>query len=125
DPLAMTSAVSITKDEDVQFGVAKAKLEPSQADQQPFFRYQEYGGYLGQAHTRSVAIPPEGGEVNRFSDKTAIPGVFREVIGLDGTYALESAKRIVLAKRSLIPIPKRVKPAESYEETDADNNTNY
>jgi hypothetical protein len=107
-----------------------AKLEPSVANAQPFLRYQEYGGYLGQAKIRLVVIPPDGkadsSAVRTYADTAQDIGVFREQISMDGFYGLESAKGIVLAKRSVIPAPKRVRPSDDYSsDCDSAENNNY
>lgn len=118
------------EDEQVLYSSPYAKQEPAADDQQPFYRYEEYGGYLGQARVRLVTLPPESASgTNRFSSEDERQGVFREQLSLDGHYAVASAKGIVLAKRSLLPVPKRVKPANDYsvgtDAGDARHNENY
>lgn len=105
-------------DEDVQYNKPYGKLEPIVDDQQPFYRREAYGGYLGQGGLRQVLLPPQvekpdSGGFLRFQDQLTLPGVFREQIGLDGSYGLESAHSIVLAKRTLIPVAKRIQPPEA------------
>lgn len=124
-----TSNYREVSDKDVHFEQPEAKYEPIAADQQPFHRYQEYGGYLGQGRIRQICVPPPGAastEVNRLS--SAEPGVcvFRESIALNGAYSLASAKEIIVSKRALLPNPHRRKLAED-RSTDADSaeNENY
>ena len=107
---------------DVQFNQALAALEPSKTDQQPFYRYREYGGYLGQGHMREVAVPPPNEPFYTYQ-QTGSPalGVFREQVGLDGSYGLQSAKQIVIAKRALIPVPKRKRLATDPKGDNPDN----
>jgi len=143
-------------DVDVHWNKPFGKFEPAQDDQQPFYRYNEYGGYLGQAKIRAVTLWPQSTAscpddcsttgssafvssgshpynvadgVNRYSHKTSQLGVFREQISLDGGYGLESAKHVVIAKRGLIPHPKRIKPDDDYtvgsQGCDSVENNNY
>lgn len=103
-----------------------AGIEPKHQDQQAFMRKMEFEGYLGQGGKRLVALPPYPlpaiDTLNRYSDETAFPGVFEENIALNGSYMLTSAKRVVIAKRPLITVPKQViKP----EDKRGDNETNY
>ena len=116
-------------DEDVHFEKPEAKYEPTKPDPQAFHRVEHYGGYLGQGGIRQVVVPPDGvgeGDVFALSTTDAPIGVFRESIGLDGSYSLASAKSVVIAKRALIPVPKRRKLAEdSSEDADSAENKNY
>jgi hypothetical protein len=112
-------------DADVLFKKPLSKIEPKEMDQQAFHRYEEYGGYLGQGHIRQVAAPPKDVELFRYSLDKVVPGVFREHIGIDGSYGLASATEISFAKRSVIPIPKRQRLAEDLNEKDSDNPKNY
>lgn len=89
------------------------KYEPKEDDYQPFWRLEEFEGYLGQAYMRQVVLPPEGPpDFNRYSDDNKRFGAFREQIGLDGSYALQSLHSITMMKRCLIPIPKQQKLPE-------------
>lgn len=109
----------------VQIEREKAALEPAAPDQQPFYRYEEYGGYLGQGHIRQMSAPPKNAQgTNTLSGTQAPIGVFREYVGLDGEYFVASAKSVTLAKTSVITMPKRKKlPNDLTDE--ADNNSNY
>ena len=112
---------------DVHLNIPEGTYEPTEYDQQPFYRYQEYGGYLGQGRIRLIALPPTGlSGVNKFSTESAPVGVFREQISLDGSYALASAKSIIISKRALIAVPKQIKLPEDYSsEADGAENGNY
>lgn len=116
-------------DLDVLFEKPEGKLEPVHADQQPFYRYQEYGGYLGQARIRQVCLPPrEAGsqDLNRDSSEDILPGVFREQVSLDGAVLTQTAKEYTLAKSSILAIPRRKKPAEDFsEDADGARQENY
>lgn len=100
-------------DKEVQYTLHKGKVDlpDGKEDLQPFYRYQEYGGYLGQGHVRLVAVPPaESGD--RLFREPASPdvGVFLESIGLDGAYTLLSAKSVHIGKRCKIVVPRQVVP---------------
>lgn len=101
-------------DQDVQYKKPFGKLEPLQDKQQPFYRMEEFRGYLGQAFMRQVMAPPAGATqgINTYDSEQPRVGLFREQISLDGAYCLESAHSIIIAKRALIPIPKRLKQPE-------------
>ncbi len=109
-------------DLDVHYSKPYARLEPAQDDQAPFYRLEEFRGYLGQAFMRHVSLPSAIGSsgVNTYSNSLIIPGVFREQIGLDGSYGLESAHSISIFKRAIIPIPKRAQLPEAPAGDDAD-----
>jgi hypothetical protein len=98
-------------------------LEPAYDDQQPFYRAMEFGGYLGQAWKRMVALPPASlpSSVNRYSQQHNYVGVFNEQVGLEGSYLMQ-ARRIGLFKTSAIPVPKMMKRPE---DENGDNETNY
>ncbi len=114
---------TITADEEVAYGGAKAKIEPYSADQQAFYRLEEYRGYLGQAFMRQVVVPPPGVERQQYSGNSGI-GVFREQISLDGGWAVASAHSLSLSKRLIIPIPKRLRTPEDPEGDDIGDEEN-
>lgn len=120
-----------TSDEDVLHKEPLAKLEPIETDLQPFMRYQEYGGYLGQPKMRMVVIPPESkantSDTRQFEDEDKDICVFREQVSMDGGYALESAKHVYIRKSTVMPAPKRLRPAIDYKEDGCDSaeNDNY
>lgn len=96
------------------------KCEPLHDDQQPYFRLEEYHGYLGQAFLRSLSAPPIGATgVNRTIDTQVRPGLFREQLGLDGHYAVASAHSLSFMKRVGITVPKRIKATEDPTGDDA------
>lgn len=113
-------------DRDVQYEKARGKVDlpEGKEDVQPFYRYREHGGYLGQGRLREVAAPPKPSGVRRFADKDPDPGVFQESVALDGSYAVSSAKWVLIGKRGKIVTPKRVRPPEdglSGDDAEADN----
>lgn len=105
---------------DVQFRDPVSAIEPNEPrDQFRIYRYQEWGGYLGQGRIRQVVVP-------RFL-AGAIPtyrGVFREQISLDGSYAIASSKSLVIAKRPFLPTPQRQFLAHESDGS-GDNTENY
>jgi len=116
-------------DEDVVHKKPQAKFEPIEDHQEPFYRYREYGGYLGQGRIREILIPPDNhaSDLYKLAELDSVPqAVFRESVSLDGTYALQSAKAVILAKKTLIPAPKKIRLVEDYS-TDGDSaeNDNY
>lgn len=128
DPTTIVHRTETAKD--VLFNKPFGALEPKEDDQKPFYRYEEYGGYLGQGRIRQMALPPQNlqdtNAPHTYSDGLKPVGVFREHIALDGSYSLASAKQVSLAKRTLIPIPQRKVPQESYDlECDASKNGTY
>lgn len=101
-------------DMEVQYTKAFAKLDvpDDAADVQPIYRYQEYGGYLGQGHYRSVSRPAKDEGIRHRSDTEPDEGLFAETIGLDGSYALRSAKEIYIGRRVKIVIPREIRLPE-------------
>lgn len=86
-----------------------ATLEPTANDQQPFHRRQDFHGYLGQGGRRSLCVPASGASNPcTYGDEVSHMGVAEENWGLDGFIGLRSAKGILIAKRALLPHPKRV-----------------
>lgn len=62
------------------------------------------------------------GTLNRYSSQNVFSGVFEESLSVAGAWGVRSAKRIILAKRPSIPIPKLIKRPE---DTSGDTTTNY
>lgn len=117
-------------DEDVLHNQPESKFEPGNNQLQPFVRYQEYGGYLGQPKMRLVALPPDGkantSQTRKWSDTDKDLGVFREQITMDGGYGLMSAKHVYIAKSVIHPVPKRIRPNDDYSTNcDSTENGNY
>lgn len=111
-------------DFDVQYKLPRGKLEPSSDYRYPFYRLEEFRGYLGQGFMRQLRYPDDkDGKTNTIlttflagkpGERTrANPALFREHISLDGAYALSSAHSISLVKRMILPAGKRIAPAES------------
>lgn len=92
-----------------------ALIEPIYDDQQPFYRMLDFEGYLGQSHKDMTCLPPQcdSTAVNRYKPKTIFPGVSNIQTALTGAHGIESAKRIYITKRLLIPTPKLIQRPES------------
>lgn len=123
---ALTPGVEVLREEtdkDVIFSKHVAKLEPVTDDQQPFYRLEEFRGYLGQAFMRHVSIPGiETGLLSASDQGKKLTGVFREQIGMDGSWGVESAHSVSIAKRSIIPIARR---RLAVEDATGDRAANY
>jgi hypothetical protein len=114
-------AVQEYDDQEVQYSspMAKVDLPEGAADVQAVYRYVEYGGYLGQGHFRAVVKPALDAGQRRYGERVADEGVFRESIGLEGTYSLLAAKSIHIGKRCKIVVPREVRPPEDGQGDDA------
>lgn len=108
-------------DGDVQYTRHKGKVDlPDGAeDVQPVYRYQEYGGYLGQGHLRLVMRPGLEQGLRQLQPELPDEGLFRESVGLDGTYSLVFAKRGYIGKRCKIVVPKQLRLPEDGRGDDA------
>ena len=112
-------------DHEVLFNPVRAKFEPEEDTQQAFYRYREWGGYLGQGRMREVQIPAKESGLHKYDDDDAGLGVFREQIALNGHVCWQTAKGFDLLKRCLIPMAKQKKLPDDLEEGEADDDTNY
>lgn len=116
-------ALRETDHKEVQYEKPEAALEPKEDDQQAFYRYREFGGYLGQGRIREVQLPPKDVELYRYGQNDEkSPVVFREHIGLDGSYSLASAKSVFIAKR---PTLGNIKQTKLPEDHTGDHTENY
>lgn len=116
---------TVNTDESVIYGPGAyyGKHEPEVDDRMSFFRYEEFYGYLGQAYTRQVVLPPQPPpSFNHYSDTDKRFGGFREQLGLDGHWAVQTAHSVAITKRPMIPIPKRLKMVEDQKGDVGDGN---
>lgn len=90
--------------DEVHFLEAVGAKEPFDETARPFHTYEEFRGYLGQGYMRQVSVPLTSG-VNTLEDPIERFGVFREQIGMEGSYVLASAHSIRFVKRPLLPVP--------------------
>ena len=86
---------------------------PEEVEQIGYWRYLKLTGYLGDVDTTYVATISEEAEEPRkggpdFSDTQDYHGVFKQTIGVDGSYVIQSAKSISLVKDLMIPVPQEI-----------------
>ncbi len=105
----------------VQTSGADADREPLTTTLAPFWRVREYAGYLGQGGMREVVVPPESDERNAADSTRPELVVFRESVGLDGSYSLISAKSLAVLKRSSLPSIRLARMPEDPQGDTADN----
>jgi hypothetical protein len=101
-----------TTDEEVHRKSLNAKIEAQFRDQKPIYRLEEYRGYVGQAYMRQVKVPNSNlvsDNLSRYRAPRDAYGVFRESLGLDGSYSIQSAHSIRIGKRFLMPVVSRKK----------------
>ena len=114
------------KDAQDRFGI-----EPSDPLQASFVRYKEFEGFLGDLRRRFVVMPvtkPASGlaalasllgapTVRTYgratSDAAQYKGLLEEVVGIDGSWLLRSAKGIGLEKTVWIPVPEELYPRDN------------
>lgn len=121
-----TEFTATFSDDDVQYRKPRATVDLAEGleDVQPFYRYQEYGGYLGQGALRMIALPPKTTGLREFKDTDLDEGLFCESIGADGAYLAQAAKSWGVVKRCKIVVPKLLHPPEDGKGDDARAN-NY
>lgn len=106
----------------VQYGGHRADLDlpAGGEDAHPAYRYQQYGGYLGQGGLRFVARPAGTSGPRRYADADREDtGLFLESIGFDGDYFAASAKSYRVGRRARIVVPRQKAPAASAAGDDA------
>ena len=86
--------------------------EVQDQSQTPVYRLTDYTGYLGQGFNRTLMKPAKDSGKRLMTDSDRDIGLFQELIALDGSYSVRSAKQILLAKYPLIPNPRRKRLAE-------------
>lgn len=107
-PSPGTSFVGEIPDKDAQYDGTRGKVDlpAGQEAAEPFYRYREYGGYLGQGSMRSVTVPDGS-------------GVWREAVSLTGATSTLSTKGMVIGKRASLPSPRQIAPQQSAAGDDA------
>lgn len=92
-------------------GQEKSRFEPKEEDKQTtVFRGQSLRGYIGDGVRDTITLlPPDAeGISKRDPDSDDVPeyrGIFEASSSLDGTFAVRSAKQIVLEKSLILPVP--------------------
>lgn len=100
----------IQLDKDMPFGLVDIK----DYAQTPVFRVTEYTGYIGQGFNRTVMKPAKEDGVRKLTDPASDKddGLFQQLISLDGSYSVRSAKQISFYKYPIIPNPRRARTNE-------------
>jgi len=80
-------------------------MRAAQERQRGVFRLRHVRGYPGDVDQQFVCVPTGEGVDRYGQNEDKFPGVFRQDIGSDGSYLLQSAKSITLEKTILIPFP--------------------
>lgn len=110
---------------DKQFPFADKEVEKQ--EQTPIYRMTDYTGYLGQGFNRTLIRPAvESG--NRLLTTATVErdiGLFQELLALDGSYSVRSAKQITFAKYPVIPSPRRLRKVEDALGDDYVKDNNY
>jgi hypothetical protein len=96
---------------DVQTAGNDGDREPKDAKVRPFYRYREYGGYLGQGFVNELVAP---GELDGTYTDASPPDVvlFREQLSLAGDHAVLSARGLSWLKRTALTSPRQVRMPE-------------
>lgn len=101
------SPYRIVSDEDFIHASPLHQMEPKDIQVKPFFRVQEYSGYLGQGNLTYLTAPLPGSG----SAQNSV-GLFRSFLAEDGSFHLSSAHSLSFRKQALIRVPRRVKAVE-------------
>ena len=117
------------EDEAVILTRIHGKLEPVEDTIEPIHRYEEFGGYIGQGRIRQMSVPEHVGESTpRTYNNTAQNSicVFREHIGLEGSWNVSTAKSLRLCRQVFLAQPRRLRQTvDVSEEADSTTNDNY
>ena len=91
-----------------------ADKEVTHQEQTPIYRMTDYTGYLGQGFNRTLIRPAVESGTRRVDTATTERdiGLFQELLALDGSYSVRSAKQITFAKYPVIPSPRRLRKVE-------------
>jgi hypothetical protein len=110
------SAEAVQMDRLFPFGLEEVQDQ----SQTPLYRLTDYTGYLGQGFNRTLIKPAKDSGKRLMTDaaKDKDIGLFQELIALDGSYSVRSAKQIMLAKYPLIPNPRRKRLTEDTQGED-------
>jgi len=108
-------------------GSEKAYYEPKEKKQVMVFRSQHLRGYLGDVSREQIVItPPEAEGVAKQDDPQDFRGLLEIHKMLDGTYAVRSAKQIILEKSLMLPVPwQKRDPDDPKGDHAADPEPNY
>jgi hypothetical protein len=96
-------------------------FEPKSPNSKAFHRTQQYGGYLGQGSHEFVVLPPPDATSYEYGAGPPLTGVYEQFVGLDGRFALRSAKGVTISKRLIIPVPRQLVRPEDPQGDTAEN----
>ena len=123
EKFSKTNGEDIQLDKDQPFG-----LEDIQDyAQTPVYRLTDYTGYIGQGFNRTLMKPAKESGVRKMSDAEADKddGLFQELVALDGSYSVRSAKQILFSKYPAIPNPRRKRSNEDGKGDDKEYGGDY
>lgn len=110
-----TTVVKTLEDGAIRSAQEDLAVEPSRRDQAPIWRRLWFDGFLGGMKREIIQAPrvPSDDQPEALGRAAVYPGLLEVHYGLNGSYALRSAKEITLEKTILIPAPKQKKlPAD-------------
>lgn len=100
----------------------KFGLEPQEELQIPFWRKRVFKGYLGDIERTVVMLPANDRHLYGTKTDTSYTGVFEQILGIDGSFTMRSAKSILFEKTVWIPVPDDLYPRDNPNgDTDFDN----
>lgn len=102
------------------------RYKPMSPQQMGIGRHFRWGGYLGDLSHEVIAVPEQTkvpDEENRLSTSN-YTGVLSIQKMVDGTYAIRSARQVLIEKYSVIPVPKQISVPEEAKDL-GDSPTNY
>lgn len=110
---------------DKQFPFASEDLKDF--SQVPVYRMTDYTGYLGQGFNRTIVRPAGNAGPRLMTDAENAPdtGLCQQLMALDGSYSVKSAKQLTFAKYPLIPNPRRKRQVEDALGDDLTKDNNY
>lgn len=93
----------------------------------PIYRLTDHTGYIGQGFNRTLAKPAKETGPRRLSTAASErdTGLFQELLTLDGSYGIRSAKQVIIAKYPVIPVPRRKRAPEDAQGDDYTENNDY
>ena len=99
--------------------------EPFNTSQQPFYRFKQYHGWLGQGELVTMTTLPfkhtcKWTHSRDIEKEPAHVGLFQQSVGMSGEYAVRSSHSIILERSFKIPVFERVKDVNDPSGDDAD-----
>lgn len=93
--------------------------------QTPIYRLTDYTGYVGQGFNRTLMKPAKESGKRLLTDSDNDNGLFQELVALDGSYSVRSAKQILFTKYPVIPNPRRKRQVEDAKGDDLKEENDY